>query len=123
MIKAKNSLIGSYNGTIDNKGRLSIPAEFRRSLGGKAVILYLSNHEHRVEVFSPDMFEKFAGDKVSNEKELISLSRDSRKSLLDKQGRTRIPKKFIDDINLSKKVEIIGLGEKILIQNISQEEK
>jgi MraZ protein len=109
---------GSYEHTIDHKGRISIPARFRRQLSGDAeeTFVILRGLESCIALYPSDEFrrldERLRGRSFSDENNRRyqrMMLFDSRDETLDAQGRIALPPRLIAHAKLAKDVLIVGL--------------
>lgn len=119
--------IGEFNYTIDDKGRVNIPAKFRKNLNPKAKNKFIITQGKDIclDVYSMDVFK----EKIVNKINEFSVSDDSLRyysSLkgstsidvdLDKQGRIAIPQRFLDYARITKDILIIGAFYRIELWN------
>jgi MraZ protein len=108
---------GQFSHTVDPKGRLSIPADFREVLAdGFGDKLMVAPNGNALDVY-PERTWKELEDKVS---ELPLLDADRRKFqylylsggktvVLDPQGRIQIPQNYRERAGLVKEVEIVSM--------------
>ena len=115
-----NMFIGEYHHTIDEKGRIIIPAKFRDGLGKRFIIT--RGLENCLFVYSLENWAKIT-DKLST---LPFTKKDARifnrfflsgatDVELDKQGRVNISQPLIDYANLVKDCVVIGTGDRLEI--------
>lgn len=110
--------IGEYHHTIDEKGRIIIPAKFREELGNNFIIT--RGIENCLFVYSEDNWAKIT-NKLSSlpftKKDARTFNRffmsGATSVELDKQGRVNISKPLIDYANLLKDCVIIGTGDRL----------
>ena len=110
--------IGEYHHTIDEKGRIIIPAKFREELGNNFIIT--RGIENCLFVYSKENWAKIT-DKLSSlpftKKDARTFNRFFMSGAtdveLDKQGRVNISKPLIDYANLLKDCVIIGTGDRL----------
>jgi MraZ protein len=117
---------GSYQHSIDHKGRVSIPARFRRALSGDAneTFVVLRGLDACVALYSSDEFKRFEerlrarsfSDETARRYQRMLLL-DSRDETLDAQGRVAIPPRLIEHAQLKREVLINGLLDHIEIWN------
>ncbi len=105
------SVTGTYEHSIDAKGRLFIPAKLREELGDT---FYLAMGVDTCLAIYPqeswDRFtEKFASLPVSKSKDMRSLFANAVKCVPDSQGRIVIPQRLRTSADLGKDVVIIGV--------------
>ncbi len=112
--------MGEYHHTIDEKGRLIIPAKFREELGEKFIIT--RGIENCLFAYSALEFQKI----VQKLETLPFTKKDARQFMrfflsgaseaeFDKQGRIHITSPLISYAGLLKDVVIIGSGDRLEI--------
>jgi len=115
---------GSYKHSIDHKGRVSIPARFRRLLSGDAseTFVILRGFDACVSLYPADEFKRledrlrsrsFSDQTARRYQRLLLL--DSRDETLDAQGRVAIPPSLIAHAGLKKEVLVNGVLDHIEI--------
>jgi MraZ protein len=115
---------GSYKHSIDHKGRVSIPARFRRLLSGDAneTFVVLRGLDACVSLYPADEFKRledrlrsrsFSDQTQRRFQRLLLL--DSRDETLDAQGRVAIPPSLIAHAGLKKEVLVNGVLDHIEI--------
>jgi MraZ protein len=115
---------GTYKHSIDHKGRVSIPARFRRLLSGDAneTFVVLRGLDDCVSLFPADEFKRledrlrsrsFSDQTHRRYQRLLLL--DSRDETLDAQGRVAIPPSLIAHAGLKKDVLVNGVLDHIEI--------
>jgi MraZ protein len=115
---------GSYKHSIDHKGRVSIPARFRRLLSGDAseTFVVLRGLDACVTLFPADEFKRLEerlrsrsfSDPIARRYQRLLLL-DSRDETLDAQGRVAIPPSLIAHAGLKKEVLVNGVLDHIEI--------
>ena len=117
---------GSYKHSIDHKGRVSIPARFRRALSGDAngTFVVLRGLDACVALFPADEFKRLeerlrarSFSDETNRRYQRHLLLDTRDETLDAQGRVAIPPRLIEHAQLNHDVLINGLLDHIEIWN------
>lgn len=119
--------IGEYEYTLDNKGRINIPAKFRKAISSNAndtVIITLSR-EKCLDVYPLDVWQERIVSKLSNFSEMDKNHRrltsligaNSVDSLIDKQGRIAVPPKLLKYAQLTNKAVVIGAFNRIELWN------
>ncbi len=114
--------IGEYSHTIDEKGRIAVPAKFRASLRGGAVVT--RGLDNCLVVYPKKEWGKLA-EKISslpfNKSNDRSLSRfilaGAMEVDFDNQGRITLPEYLRDFAKLSKKAVVAGLYSRLEIWN------
>jgi len=115
---------GSHKHSIDHKGRVSIPARFRRLLSGDAneTFVILRGLDACVSLFPADEFKRLEdrlrsrsfSDQTNRRYQRLLLL-DSRDETLDAQGRVAIPPSLIAHAGLKKEVLVNGVLDHIEI--------
>ncbi len=118
-------MIGNYKNKLDEKGRITIPAKFRKELGGLIVVSY--GFDNTLEIRTSKSFElwsKTLSDKGNLSTSSRKLSRfimgNSFEITIDKAGRALLPKRLMEMIKLTKDVMLIGIGDKIEVHSEKQ---
>ena len=115
--------IGEYRYTIDNKGRVNIPAKFRKGLEPEAdnTFIITQGKSQCLDVYPLDVFQ----DKIVNKINEFSESNDAHRyytslrgsnssdASLDKQGRIAIPLKLLEYAGITKDIVIVGAFHRI----------
>jgi len=115
--------IGEYHHTIDDKGRIIIPAKFREELGDNFIIA--RGIENCLFVYSNENWNKIC-DKLNS---LPFTKKDARvfnrffmsgatNVELDKQGRVNVTTPLISYANIKKDCVIIGTGDRLEIWSL-----
>ena len=113
-------LLGEFNHSIDEKGRLIIPAKLRDDLGENFVIC--NGLEGCLFVYSQEEWSKF----VAELETLPRMSKDARiykryffgsasEGTFDKQGRFLVPTRLRKSANLEKDVVLVGVQDHVEI--------
>lgn len=107
-------MTGTYEHSIDAKGRLFIPAKLREELG---VSFYLAMGVDACLAIYPQetwnrFTEKFASLPMSVSKNMRTLFANAAKCELDSQGRIVVPQKLRKYADLDKDVVIIGVSDR-----------
>lgn len=112
--------MGEYHHTIDDKGRIIIPAKFRQNLGDRFVIT--RGIENCLFAYSESEWNKI----VEKLNKLPFTKKDARNFSrfflsgatvvdFDKQGRINIISPLIDYANIQKECVVVGVGDRIEI--------
>ncbi|MGP1414072.1 MAG: division/cell wall cluster transcriptional repressor MraZ [Bacillales bacterium] len=106
--------IGSYEYSLDDKSRLTIPSKFRNEISGKLYLM--KGYDGCLSIYKEDDFNKTLAElqKLQFQKEksrlhLRVLLETVVELTLDKSNRIQIPVKTIQKYNIGKNVKIIGL--------------
>lgn len=121
-----NFYIGEFKYSLDDKGRVNIPAKFRKVGAEDAIGKYVITFDSEdccLYVYSKDVFEtKIVGiiDRLSEANKdhrayMSMVGENSIETTLDKQGRITIPPSFLHKAKITKEVMIIGAFNKIEI--------
>jgi MraZ protein len=122
-----NLLTGEFNNTLDDKGRVSIPARLREKLPG-AVLHITKGTKCCAWVFTTDVWEKKATQWMQNDAMSVKRKNDilhrfvgpKQDVEIDRAGRIMIPPPLRDFAKLSKECVIVGIGETIEIWDEEQ---
>jgi MraZ protein len=118
--------ISTVEGTLDNKGRVCIPASFRQILAAQntqGVYLCPSFSEAALECFGEEVLQAFNGQiaeinpffaKDFNAKAAVVLG-ETKLLPLDENGRVRLPEELIAHAGLKDNVVFLGMGTKFQI--------
>jgi MraZ protein len=118
-----NMFIGEYHHTIDDKGRIIIPAKFRDELGSNFVVT--RGIESCLFVYPNKNW-----DQICEKLNSLPFTRKDARTFnrffmsgatnveLDKQGRVNISKPLTDYANLKKDCVIIGTGDRLEIWSL-----
>lgn len=112
--------MGEYHHTIDEKGRIIIPAKFREMLGEKFIVT--RGIENCLFIYPNDEWQKI----VTKLESLPFTKRDARQFVrfflsgatiaeFDKQGRVNLTTPLIDYAKLNKDCVVIGTGSRLEI--------
>ena len=107
---------GTYEHTLDDRGRVALPARYRHEFGGKVVIR--PNEDGCIEVYPEAGFVQMSDEAAS----LPPTTRPGRRSRrrfesqsfdteLDRQGRVLVPVRFREMAGLNGSVVIVGRRE------------
>jgi MraZ protein len=117
-------LTGQFEVTLDEKGRISLPAALRRVLGDEKLTLNPCDFEKDkcLWLFPTNEYQEMLGEYESNTHILSSKDRDFRRRLfnsqpveIDKAGRIPIPQVYRESAKLTKDCLVLGLGKYIEI--------
>ena len=112
--------IGEYNGTIDDKARISIPAKFRSSLKSKVVVT--RGLDNSLVLYTLDEWKKLAEKLASLPISTANTRAFSRLMLagamdcdIDKQGRIVLPGYLKEFARIQKKMVFAGMYNRVEI--------
>ena len=110
--------LGEHHRTIDNKGRIFIPAKFREEII-KGVIITKGFDEKCLFVFSKESWKRIQDKILDNPMAKRNTQRFSRwffssatMESIDQQGRTRIPQNLIEHADLRKDIVLVGVSDR-----------
>jgi len=115
---------GSYQHSIDHKGRISIPARFRRTLSSDAseTFVILRGLESCVSLYPLDEWgrreerlRERSFDDPAMRQYLRTMARDLNDATVDAQGRVAIPPRLIEHARLKREVLVLGVMDHIEI--------
>jgi len=115
--------IGEFFYSLDDKGRVNIPAKFRKVTSESADSSYIIQYgrDKCLYIYPMDVYENKIMDIIDKLSEADPLHRaymsllgsKSIDATLDKQGRITIPPKFLEYAGIRKDVHIIGAYNRI----------
>jgi MraZ protein len=108
--------LGRYEHTIDEKGRITIPSEYREALGDSVYVT--QGFDGNLQAFPAEMFKRMS-DQVRSISFLAANSRLLRRLLFsnakqikfDNAGRILIPNFLRVTANLEETAIVVGMGE------------
>jgi len=110
--------LGEHHRTMDNKGRIFIPAKFREELI-KGIIVTKGFDEKCLFLFSKEGWKSVQDKILDNPMAKRNTQRFSRwffssaaMESIDQQGRTRIPQNLIEYADLRKDIVLIGVSDR-----------
>lgn len=126
MEESVEDFFGHYKNSLDNKGRVFVPVEFRKALLPEDNLTYVLTRgpENCILMFSysvwneliKDLKDKSYQDKSVRDR-LRSLSITTKKVTLDQQGRIILPKELMEYAGIEKEVLFIAFFDKIELWN------
>ncbi len=104
-------LIGEYQHTVDEKGRVALPAKFRKSLTEGVVVT--KGLDPCLHFYPPEQWRRFA-EKItqlpSNKLGFVRLMLSQANHCdIDSQGRSLIPSLLLEKAGIKHKAVIVGL--------------
>ena len=125
--------IGEFFYTLDDKGRVNIPAKFRKATSENADGTYIIQHgrDKCLYIYPMDVYEKKVIEIIDKLSEADPLHRaymsllgsKSIDATLDKQGRISIPPKFLEYAGIQKDVHIVGAYNRIEVWDTKTREQ
>ncbi len=115
-------LIGEYIHTLDDKNRMSLPVKFRKEMGKSVVVA--PGLDNCLSIFTAKEWKKIS-EKLSDSSMLASDNRSFSRFMfgqavvadVDANGRILIPENLKNRSNLSFKVVVIGVQNRVEIWN------
>ena len=112
---------GRYSYSLDDKGRINVPAKFRKSTDKDITYFITYKEDQCLYIYPSDVYEKakisfFNKLSEMDEDHQTFLSLEGEKTVnsnMDKQGRISIPIDFLEKVGIKKEVMIIGAINKI----------
>ncbi|MDD6102035.1 MAG: division/cell wall cluster transcriptional repressor MraZ [Clostridiales bacterium] len=113
---------GKYNHSIDTKGRIIVPAKFKKNIGEEPVVSL--GIDGCLDIYPRDRWEAFV-ESLDSLPGNLSKVRNIRRALMansteceiDKQGRILIPQWLREKVGLDKEAVFVGVGKKIELWN------
>lgn len=114
--------VGEYNHSVDDKGRVAVPARYRNVLEGGAILT--RGNDGCLAMFRMNEWEVMM-EKIAKLPQSKSEARNYMRFVLsgavdvklDKQGRINIPKYLMDFGQIDKKVVFVGVFNRLEIWN------
>lgn len=111
-------LEGQHDHTVDEKGRISVPAEFRAALAleeGAELVVTRHLKEHCLRLFTVPAWDDFkrraaAGDRALNAAVQRVMVGSARRVKLDRLGRVQVPQVLRQFAQLEGKCFVMGQG-------------
>jgi len=119
-------LFGEYDLTVDDKNRLSVPAEVRRCIPAEmGDSLFMSIGRNRVPWFWPEKYYEHLASKIPSgmtpgEDQLAFdqlFFAMANKVSWDKQGRVLLPPKMLKRASIDKQVTLVGVRDHLELWN------
>ncbi|MGX8714332.1 MAG: division/cell wall cluster transcriptional repressor MraZ [Lachnospiraceae bacterium] len=119
-------MFGRSNLSLDSKGRITIPVDFRQSLDkdGNGVVITHGYNVNCLNVYSVAEFieqvkelQKIPPSDEEGQKFIRYFAGSAERCFLDKQGKVLIPQELRQDVDLGKDVLISGMGKHAEIWN------
>ena len=121
-----SSFKGQFHYTLDTKGRLNIPAKFRRSLEPEAneTFVTIRGFDPCLFLYPLDEWKKFEDklrqlttNKKQNRLFIRMITSNASEDRCDKQGRIIIPADLLKIANIERDILIVGALDKIEVWN------
>ncbi len=112
---------GKSNHNIDDKGRLALPAKFRKLITGK-IFLNVDLTGEYVEIVMNDTHIKrqeflnsFDEFDIEAKQIKIFLNAQTHEMKIDSIGRINIPHQIVTQLKINKEVVVVGNGDRIIV--------
>ncbi|MEX0620312.1 MAG: division/cell wall cluster transcriptional repressor MraZ [Solirubrobacterales bacterium] len=117
---------GQYKHSLDGKGRLTVPAKFRKELADRAVVV--KGPDNCLWLMPEKAFSSLSDQYISPHSPLSGNARAIRRLFnstadegeLDSAGRVKIPKNLIEKASLDGPCTVVGAGEYLEIWNTDE---
>lgn len=111
---------GSYNHTLDEKGRLMIPRKMREQVGG--VLYIMQGYDGSLSLYTETRYQALVEEysrlsfNQSKVRDYLRLQFASTFEIeVDKLGRIQLPTALLSKFNISRDVMVLGIGDHIEI--------
>jgi len=122
--KCENDMfLGSYNYSIDAKGRISIPAKLRKFVSPEAndTFVLTRGSSKCINIYPMDYWKELVANKLDklntfdpkDAKFMRLFLQEATEDTFDTQSRLLVPKKLIDSAEIDKDVIILGMNKYI----------
>lgn len=108
-------LVGTHNNSLDEKGRLSVPAKFKSKLGADVTIRLLNVDCSCLQIYSTSTLEDIIEKEIGDNFDEFNIRRVTSKYLngstqakIDPQGRLLLPKEKLELLGIEKEVVVTG---------------
>lgn len=115
--------LGSYNYSIDAKGRISIPAKLRKFVSPEAndTFVLTRGSSKCINIYPMDYWKELVANKLDklntfdpkDAKFMRLFLQEATEDTFDTQSRLLVPKKLIDSAEIDKDVIILGMNKYI----------
>lgn len=119
---------GSYQYTLDDKGRLVIPAKMRSESG--SVLFAMRGFEHCLSLYTQTTFSQFVAQLNTYDYNQPTVRQFLRTALasvielpIDDHGRIQLPADTIQQFKFEKHIKIVGMNDHMEIWSASQWQK
>lgn len=120
--------LGTHQHTLDDKGRVILPARFRDRLA--TGLVFTPGQEHCIDVWPAATFQRYLEDLRNKPREnsefrgfLRMLTANAFEHVPDSQGRVTIPPKLRDYAGVTKDLTINGADEKVQVWDTERWER
>lgn len=127
-----SDFMGEYDHSVDEKGRINVPARFRKALPPETRDTFIITLwvEGCIAGYALDEWERVKS-KLRTISAMKKRARQVRRLIVsralevavDKQGRITIPRAMLDKVNITDRVKMVGVLERFEIWNPDQYER
>ena len=121
-----SGFLGSYRHQIDEKGRLSLPAPFRRDAEERPFVL-VQVHARSLTLYPADTWTgveerllELLRRQPSARANVLAVTANATEVSPDRQGRILVPQRLLTAVDLSDSALLVGLIDRIEIWNPDQ---
>jgi len=118
------SFLGNFSYTVDSKGRINIPADFRHQVTGTASYVLFPGLERCIYVLPEEEWERIhqrlQSPFSSGAKERLLQRRmygEAARRFCDEQGRIPVPSKLLEHAGITREVLVLGVSNRIEFWN------
>ena len=120
--------IGSHEHVLDDKGRTSLPKEFREALAAHEGTAYITAYPRCLAILPPEAFEIWTGRLTGEHARLDDAAQRIRRLILgmaapcniDRQGRILIPPNLREHAGIKREITFMGVGKEIEVWESTQ---
>ena len=113
------NFLGNSEAKLDNKGRVPVPAQFRKllqSVGAESLVLQKDIFRNCLTIYPPDVWEENVSEFQSRlnkwnseHRQLLRQFVDAERVEIDPSGRILISKRYLKDLNIKSDVQFLGV--------------
>lgn len=114
-----SGFLGSFVHQVDDKGRLSLPASFRRAVGESPLVV-VQAHDTALTLYPEDSWKEVEARllellrrKPESRPYVLGITANAVEVVPDKQGRILLPQRLIQAIGMSESALVVGLIDRI----------
>lgn len=118
-----SGFLGRYRHQLDSKGRLSLPAAFRRGSDAESFVV-IRVHDDALSLYPEDAWETVQ-ERLRQLRErrpdarhyVLSITANAHEVVPDKQGRILVPERLREAVNLDGEALVVGALDRIELWN------
>ncbi|MBW3627667.1 MAG: division/cell wall cluster transcriptional repressor MraZ [Gemmatimonadetes bacterium] len=118
-----SGLLGSFRHQIDDKGRVSLPASFRRDAADRPLVL-VQVHPNALTLYPQETWGEVEGRlrellrlQPTSRGFVLSITANAVEVALDKQGRILIPHRLLQAVGIADAALLVGVIDRVEIWN------